>query len=672
MTLATGQVLQNRYRIVSPLGQGGMGAVYRAWDTRLNVPVALKEMVPQPGLDHATLVQLRQQFQQEAKVLARLKHPNLVRVIDHFEEGGNAYLAMDFVKGESLADRIAREGALPEAQVLEWADQLLEALAYCHDEGVIHRDIKPQNIVICPDGQAVLVDFGLVKLWDPGDPRTKTAMRGMGTPEYAPPEQYDTNAGHTDPRSDVYSLGATLYHALTGQAPSPATIRSADGSALQPPRVLNRRIPSKTARVVLQAMELEKKNRFQNAQAMRVALRRRVPVRVWVAAGLAGLALMAMITIKVRGLAGSPSPAGVAATPTPTSTPTHTPTRMPTQAPTPTPTATSMPSPTPTPLPPTATPTPPAEPLPPSATEISAMRVDQPPTIDGRLDFDAEGWSRAQALVYAVHPQVNGSTTVLVRLLWDDEYLYAGFDVNDTQVESSSAATPWDSDSVSIIVGEGRLQEYRHSLPANGNQSPGSGYYLKGKTTFDDPADQDEGYSVEMRIPWFTTPFAGQAIAADLLSVDHDQNPRGEWDAAGTVFSKMSWDGDGNVNTAMKHILLLDLVIQIPQPQQPIKVTDVPVTEGATESFSVDLGDNEVVVGEGWMFNNETNDNRGCIAFLMTGPNHYDFAVTAGHWYRYENVTNASQAENLLNERITYLVNDAGCVESDVLTMRLP
>jgi len=125
MTLTTGQVLQNRYRVVSLLGQGGMGAVYRAWDMRLDVVVALKEMTSQPGLDPQTLAQLRQQFQQEAMTLARLHHPHLVRVTDFFEESDNAYLVMDFVEGESLAHRIEQEGALPEAQVLEWGGQLI-------------------------------------------------------------------------------------------------------------------------------------------------------------------------------------------------------------------------------------------------------------------------------------------------------------------------------------------------------------------------------------------------------------------------------------------------------------------------------------------------------------------------------------------------------------------
>lgn len=270
--LNSGTVLQNRYRIVAPLGQGGMGAVYRAWDMRLNVSVAVKEMIPQPGLDPQTLAQLRNQFHQEATVLARLLHPSLVRVTDFFEEGDNAYLVMDFVEGESLAERISRQGALPEAEVLAWAGQLLDALAYCHNQGIIHRDIKPQNVIIRPDGRAVLVDFGLVKLWDPHDPRTKTVMRGMGTPEYAPPEQYEADTGHTDPRSDLYSLGATIYHALAGQAPPTATLRIASPEHFLPVRQANPRVSDTTERAVLRAMELNRSRRWGNAAEMAAAL----------------------------------------------------------------------------------------------------------------------------------------------------------------------------------------------------------------------------------------------------------------------------------------------------------------------------------------------------------------------------------------------------------------
>ena len=117
--LQSGTVLQNRYRIIKPLGEGGMGAVYHAWDNRLNIPVALKEMFAQPDLSAENLTQLQEQFRQEAIILARLEHPNLVGVTDFFQERESSYLVMKFVEGDSLAERINRQGSLQEAQVLE-------------------------------------------------------------------------------------------------------------------------------------------------------------------------------------------------------------------------------------------------------------------------------------------------------------------------------------------------------------------------------------------------------------------------------------------------------------------------------------------------------------------------------------------------------------------------
>jgi hypothetical protein len=271
-TLSVGEIVENRYRIVKLLGQGGMGAVYRAWDMRLNRPVALKEMIPQLGLGAEALADLRAQFRQEAQVLATLDHPSLVRVTDYFSWESNEYLVMDFVDGESLADLIAREGALPERRVLGWAGQLLDALAYCHGHGVLHRDIKPQNIIITPEGRTELVDFGLVKLWDPSDPHTRTVMRGAGTPQYAPPEQYDIGLGHTDPRSDIYSLGAMLYHALTGRVPPTATQRMASPTSFVSPRHINASVSANTEQVVLKALEMAMERRYQNAREMAQAL----------------------------------------------------------------------------------------------------------------------------------------------------------------------------------------------------------------------------------------------------------------------------------------------------------------------------------------------------------------------------------------------------------------
>jgi serine/threonine protein kinase len=266
------QVLQNRYRIEALLGEGGMGAVYKAWDMRLKLNVALKEMVPQPGLDEHTLDELHQQFEQEATILAPLNHPHLVRVGDFFEEGGNTYLVMDFVEGNSLIDLIKEEGTLSEARVLTWALQLLDALAYCHSRGVIHRDIKPQNVIITPEGQAVLVDFGLVKLWDPEDPHTKTVMRGVGTPEYAPPEQYSSQEGHTDPRSDLYGLAATMYHALAGEPPLGAAERMADPEQFAAVREIAPDVSTRTSIAVMKAMALSRSQRWESAKEMAEAL----------------------------------------------------------------------------------------------------------------------------------------------------------------------------------------------------------------------------------------------------------------------------------------------------------------------------------------------------------------------------------------------------------------
>lgn len=270
--LKPGDILQNRYRVASLLAEGGMSSIYRIWDTRLHVPFALKEMMAQSNLDSYTLAQLCQQFQQEAHTLARLDHPNLVGVTDFFKERGNAYLVMRFVEGENLAERIERQRALPEKQVVAWARQLLDALAYCHGTGVIHRDVKPHNVIIRPDEQVVLVDFGLVKLWNPRDPRTKIIIQGMGTPEYAPPEQYDMDNGYTDARSDIYGLGATLYHALTGLAPSSATQRIANRKSFRQPRALSKNISPTIEAVVLRAMNLAMKDRFSTAQEMAAAL----------------------------------------------------------------------------------------------------------------------------------------------------------------------------------------------------------------------------------------------------------------------------------------------------------------------------------------------------------------------------------------------------------------
>jgi len=272
MSLIPGQVIHGRYRVIARLHQGGMGDVYEVMDTILHVRCALKEMVPYPGTLGTALPQLREQFHQEARLLAELRHPNLPRVTDHFEEDGNAYLVMDFVYGKRLDVVVSQKGRLSESEVLDWARQLMEALAHCHEQGVIHRDVKPQNVIITPQGQAVLVDFGLAKLVDPDNPRTRTVMQGLGTPEYAPPEQYDTRRGHTDPRTDVYSLGATLYHALVGEPPPMVAERIVDPESIAPVRERRGDVSEATSQVLVKAMALQPSRRFQSIADMHKAL----------------------------------------------------------------------------------------------------------------------------------------------------------------------------------------------------------------------------------------------------------------------------------------------------------------------------------------------------------------------------------------------------------------
>src|SRR5512139_2551150 len=179
---------------------------------------------------------------------------------------------MDYIEGHTLQELgQANAGGFEESQVLDWADQLLSALEYIHAHHLIHRDIKPANIRRTPDGRIFLVDFGLVKPYDPNDPRTTAMIHGLGTPEYSPPEQYDP-ASHTDERSDLYSLGATLYHMLTGEAPISVTRRTSDPEAFRMPRAANARISPELERVIMRAMELERAKRFVSANDMHAAL----------------------------------------------------------------------------------------------------------------------------------------------------------------------------------------------------------------------------------------------------------------------------------------------------------------------------------------------------------------------------------------------------------------
>ena len=271
--LANGMLLQERYRIIRLLARGGMGAVYEAEAVHLgNAPVAVKQTFYN---EHQRT--LREQFEREAATMARLRHPALPRVSDHFVEGGGQFLVMEFIPGDDLLALFNRRGRPFDCgQVLAWAETLLGALDYIHTQHppVIHRDIKPQNLKLTPRGELFLIDFGLAK--NATTPTHSSASLHAYTLSYAPPEQID-GAG-TDPRSDLYSLAATLHHLLAGEPPVDARVRQevVRYQAPDPLRLLhqvNPQIPPAVAMVIARAMALDRDYRYTSAAAMLQALR---------------------------------------------------------------------------------------------------------------------------------------------------------------------------------------------------------------------------------------------------------------------------------------------------------------------------------------------------------------------------------------------------------------
>lgn len=333
-TLSPGTILRERYKIVELVGRGGMGATYRAEDLRLQGRVcALKEALPDPDAPAGELKQGREQFYQEASTLARLDHPNLPKVSDYFSEGDRDYLVMDFVPGQDLKEMLTgalREGhPLPERQVLAWATQLCSALEYLHTQEppILHRDIKPSNVKVTPAGNVKLVDFGLVKVLAPDDQRTITVVQGRGTVQYIPLEQYGGDTGHTDVRSDIYSLGATLYHLLTGQPPLDAKARFLKPEALPTPRSLNPAISAQTEKAILWSLAMHPSDRPASVAQLQAELMGRgtvgrtverlldqdQPVAKFVLVhrgllALIGALLLAAILITVRPARMSPAP----------------------------------------------------------------------------------------------------------------------------------------------------------------------------------------------------------------------------------------------------------------------------------------------------------------------------------------------------------------------------
>ncbi len=263
MPIENGTILNNRYIIESLLGQGGFGAVYKATDLNLKTEVAVKE-----NLD--TSPESQRQFLREATVLANLNHPNLPRVNDHFiisDQG--QYLVMDFISGQDLQHVIEKDGPMETGQMITIILQVMDALIYLHNRvpPVLHRDIKPANIKLRPDGKAFLVDFGLVKLFD-NHTKTTVGARAV-TPGFSPPEQY--GSGSTDPRTDIYALGATLYFLLTGVCP-PESVQRISGDTLKPVATVNPRVSQMLSNIVTKSLAMNPFNRFSSMNEFRSAL----------------------------------------------------------------------------------------------------------------------------------------------------------------------------------------------------------------------------------------------------------------------------------------------------------------------------------------------------------------------------------------------------------------
>ncbi len=263
--LASGQVLKQRYRIIQIVGQGGMGAVYKAEDIQFgNRLVAVKEM-RQTGLDTQELKEAADAFRQEAIILARLQHPNLPSIFDHFEENGRWYLVMSFIEGETLADYFSHAlgGKLPLDEALQIGMQLCTVLGYLHNQqpAVIFRDLKPANIMRTPDGHIYLIDFGIARHFKPGQAKDTAYFGSMG---YAPREQF--GRAQTTPRSDIYSLGATLHQLISGHDPSSSPFRFPLLQSLVPT------MPTNLATLITQMLELDEDKRPANMAGVKQKL----------------------------------------------------------------------------------------------------------------------------------------------------------------------------------------------------------------------------------------------------------------------------------------------------------------------------------------------------------------------------------------------------------------
>ena len=263
--LAYNHLLKQRYRIIGPVGKGGFGAVYKAADLQFgNRQVAIKEM-SQGSLSPQEIVEATEAFKREALLLAGLTHPNLPRIYEQFTDRGRWYLVMDFIEGETLEEHLGKikGGKLPVEKVLEIGVQLCMVLEYLHmrQPAIIFRDLKPANVMLTVHGHIYLIDFGIARLFKPGQAKDTTALGSTG---YAAPEQY--GKAQTTPRADIYALGATLHQLLSGNDPSDTPFQFASLQLLGHPTL------SRLEKMIMQMIEMDASKRPANIATVKQEL----------------------------------------------------------------------------------------------------------------------------------------------------------------------------------------------------------------------------------------------------------------------------------------------------------------------------------------------------------------------------------------------------------------
>jgi eukaryotic-like serine/threonine-protein kinase len=255
-----GELIAGRYELEELVGTGGMSSVYRAYDRQLERHVALKVLHERLGADDEHV----SRFRHEARAVAQLSHPNIVTVIDRFEDGGRQYIVFEYVDGESLKQLCERTGPLPVRRALEIALAVADGLAYAHEHGVVHRDVKPQNVLLSRDGEVKVTDFGIARSLDAESGLTVTGTV-LGTSSYLSPEQ--ASGLRVTPAADVYSLGVVLYELLAGEVPfaggNQVVVALRHVNEL-PPSLLGRRpdLPVRLADAVARALQKEPERRF--------------------------------------------------------------------------------------------------------------------------------------------------------------------------------------------------------------------------------------------------------------------------------------------------------------------------------------------------------------------------------------------------------------------------